>query len=297
MNGIVTETGTPLVSILINNYNYGRFLSKAIDSALCQTYRNVEVIVVDDGSTDNSREIIAGYGKKIIPVLKENGGQASAFNAGFAASKGEIICFLDSDDFYEANKLCTIVDAFFDNPECGFIVHKMHYIGKDYNKVIIKEHENIVWTASGDYRSALIAGKKNRCILPATSALCFRKFVLEKICPVPDELKITADNYLKFAGLMFSPLVALDDPLSCQRIHGANAYTNQDRNTKQFRKRKREINKGIAIGLYKVHPAQKISDRFLKGNIKSSLVDFDIRDMVESLLLFGRFFIGRSLGR
>jgi glycosyltransferase involved in cell wall biosynthesis len=297
MNGVAAETGMPLVSILINNYNYGRFLSKAIDSALRQTYRNIEVIVVDDGSTDNSREIIAGYGKKIIPVLKENGGQASAFNAGVAASKGEIICFLDSDDFYEANKLCTIVDAFFDNPECGFIVHKMHYIGRDYNKVIIKEHENIVWTASGDYRSALIAGKKTRCILPATSALCFRKFVLEKICPVPDELKITADNYLKFAGLMFSPLVALDDPLSCQRIHGANAYTNRDRNTKQFRKRKREINKGIAMGLYRVHPAQKISDRFLKGNIKSSLVDFDIRGMVESLLLFGRFFIGRSLGR
>ncbi len=81
----------PLASILINNYNYGRFLHEAIDSALSQTYPHTEVIVVDDGSTDNSREIIASYEDQIIPVLKENGGQASALNAGFAASRGEIV--------------------------------------------------------------------------------------------------------------------------------------------------------------------------------------------------------------
>ncbi len=62
------------VSIIINNYNYGRFLKEAIDSALNQTYSNTEVIVVDDGSTDNSHEIIAEYGKQIIPILKENRG-------------------------------------------------------------------------------------------------------------------------------------------------------------------------------------------------------------------------------
>ena len=85
MNDIVENN--PLVSILINNYNYGYFLGAAIESALSQTYQNIEIIVVDDGSTDNSREIIAHYGNHIIPILKENGGQASAFNAGFAASR------------------------------------------------------------------------------------------------------------------------------------------------------------------------------------------------------------------
>src|SRR5256886_12063249 len=100
----------PLVSILINNYNYGRFLREAIDSALRQTYTNTEVIVVDDGSTDDSRPIIAGYGSRIVPVLKENGGQASAFNAGFAVSKGQWICFLDSDDFFAPAKAQAIAD-------------------------------------------------------------------------------------------------------------------------------------------------------------------------------------------
>jgi hypothetical protein len=83
----------PLVSILINNYNYAHFVTEAIESALAQTYRHVEIIVVDDGSTDDSREVIGRFGNLVRMVAKENGGQASAFNAGFAASKGEIICF------------------------------------------------------------------------------------------------------------------------------------------------------------------------------------------------------------
>src|SRR5260370_30307126 len=87
-----------LASIIINNYNYAAFLREAIDSALNQTWSPTEVIVVDDGSTDGSREIIATYGDRILPVMKENGGQNSALNAGFSASRGDVILFVDSDD-------------------------------------------------------------------------------------------------------------------------------------------------------------------------------------------------------
>src|ERR1035438_2741424 len=79
----------PLMSVIIDNYNYGGFVRDAINSALDQTYPNVEVIVVDDGSTDNSREVISSFGNRVISVLKENGGQSSALNAGIARSSGE----------------------------------------------------------------------------------------------------------------------------------------------------------------------------------------------------------------
>jgi len=101
-----------LASIIVNNYNYARFLREAVDSALDQTYRNTEVIVVDDGSTDGSREIIASYGDRIIPVLKENGGQNSALNAGFSLSRGDVILFLDSDDVLFPTAARTAIEAF-----------------------------------------------------------------------------------------------------------------------------------------------------------------------------------------
>src|SRR5438128_12254393 len=92
------RSAPPAVDIVVNNYNYGRFLREAIESALAQAYEHVSVIVVDDGSTDDSREVIATFGDRIVPVLKENGGQASACNAGFAHSKGDIVVFRDADD-------------------------------------------------------------------------------------------------------------------------------------------------------------------------------------------------------
>src|SRR4051812_4883990 len=88
------DAPSPLVSIIIDNYNYARYLPDAIDSALGQTYRPIEVIVVDDGSSDGSREIIIAYGDRLLPVFKANGGQASAFNAGLASCQGEIVIFL-----------------------------------------------------------------------------------------------------------------------------------------------------------------------------------------------------------
>jgi len=110
-----------LVSIIINNYNYERFLAEAIDSALAQTYEDVEVIVVDDGSTDNSRQIIAEYGDRIIPILQANGKQAAAFNSGFARSQGEIIIFLDSDDYLVPQAVAEIVKIWQPN------LAKVHY--------------------------------------------------------------------------------------------------------------------------------------------------------------------------
>ena len=95
----------PRVSIVIINYNYGQFLREAIDSALRQTYPHTEIIVVDDGSTDNSREIIASYGSKVLPVLKKNGGQRSALNAGLRRAGERWLSFLTPMTIYFPTRL------------------------------------------------------------------------------------------------------------------------------------------------------------------------------------------------
>src|SRR6516164_3747657 len=109
-------------SIIINSYNYARFLGQAIDSALEQTYPYTEVIVVDDGSTDDSRAVLTGYGDRVRAVIKDNGGQASAFNAGLRVSRGEVVFFLDSDDALLSTAVARAVELFRD-PE----VVKVHW--------------------------------------------------------------------------------------------------------------------------------------------------------------------------
>lgn len=95
----------PLVSIVIPNYNGGQFISEAISSAIEQDYPNIEIIVVDDGSTDNSLEILEAFKGRVTIIQSKNAGASSARNLGIMASKGDYIAFFDSDDIWEKNKL------------------------------------------------------------------------------------------------------------------------------------------------------------------------------------------------
>jgi glycosyltransferase involved in cell wall biosynthesis len=212
----------PLVSILINNYNYARFLDQAIDSALAQTYDNVEVIVVDDGSTDTSLEIIAGYGEQIIAVTKENGGQASAYNAGFAASRGEIICMLDADDLFFPYKVSRVVEAYEDNPEIGWCFDLVREFS-DNTGLCYSRSESYV-PGKYDARTSSAAGKQPT-VLTASSGLSFRREVLGHILPMPEMIRITSDNYIKHLALALAKGWMVPEELSWQRIHSNNAYT------------------------------------------------------------------------
>ena len=127
----------PLVSVLVSNYNYGRYIGSAIESALDQTYRNLELIICDDGSTDNSVEIIEAYERKdprVLLIRKANGGQASGFNAAFSVSQGEIIALLDSDDLFLPNKVERIVADFQAHPDSGFGVHRVIRVSADLRR-------------------------------------------------------------------------------------------------------------------------------------------------------------------
>lgn len=98
-----------LVSIVVNNYNYARYLRAAIDSALAQTWPELEVVVVDDGSTDGSWPLIESYGSRIRALRQPNGGQGAAYNSGFAASGGEWLLFLDADDVLDADAVARLM--------------------------------------------------------------------------------------------------------------------------------------------------------------------------------------------
>ncbi len=112
----------PLVSVVIPAFDAERFVAEAIESALTQTYGPVEVIVVDDGSTDETAAVLAGFGDRIRVVRQENRGPSAARNAGFAVSSGEMVAFHDADDIMTADKLAVQVGHLESHGEVGCVV-------------------------------------------------------------------------------------------------------------------------------------------------------------------------------
>ncbi|MBD2260580.1 glycosyltransferase family A protein [Pseudanabaena sp. FACHB-2040] len=222
----------PLASILICNYNYGGFIQRAIDSALGQTYPNFEVIVVDDGSTDNSRQVIAGYGDKVVAVFKENGGQASAFNEGFERSKGDIVFLLDSDDWFLPNKVERVIETFKSNPEIGWCFNSQVEVDVLTDQVI-KRTAAPETGEPVDLRAAIIQLGRKPYFAPATSCTSFKRTVLSSILPMPTgQSVVLSDNYIKFAAVSLAKGYFLNEDLTCMGIHGSNIYTRS--NTKDL---------------------------------------------------------------
>ncbi len=213
-----------LVSIIIDNYNYDRFLRAAIDSALCQSYQPVEVIVVDDGSTDQSRDLIDCYGDQITTVLKDNGGQASALNAGLAHSNGDIVIFLDADDMLLPHAVQTAVDTFTAQPEIVRLQYRMAIIDRlDWPTGEIKPQVHIP-LPGGDLRWSELQFPFDLAWLP-TSGNAFSAAVLRKIMPIPEQpYRILADYYLVHLTALCGPIISLDRVCAAYRVHGANNY-------------------------------------------------------------------------
>lgn len=111
------------ISVVIPTYNYGRFLARAISSVLEQTHPVLEIIVVDDGSTDNTREVAQGFGDRIQYLYKENRGSSAARNAGIRIARGEWIGFLDADDAWVPEKNAKVRELLQEHPEAVMIYH------------------------------------------------------------------------------------------------------------------------------------------------------------------------------
>ncbi|MBE9014320.1 glycosyltransferase family 2 protein, partial [Pseudanabaenaceae cyanobacterium LEGE 13415] len=218
----------PLVSIIINNYNYAAYLGAAIESAIAQSYPNTEVIVVDDGSTDQSRTVIEHYRDRIIPILKSNGGQASAFNAGFAASRGEFICFLDSDDLLVPDRISIELQALLNHPDAGWSYHQLSFVDRSgfplENSPALRPEAIYKFDLRQEMQQGTL--KQIPLPLPGTDGYLYRRSHLQQILPMPEGEGVSLnDSYLQYASFAISKGIALTAQLHQQRIHGNNSFT------------------------------------------------------------------------
>jgi glycosyltransferase involved in cell wall biosynthesis len=220
----ICGTDPPLVSIVVNNYNYAAYLEAAIDSALQQEYPHKEVIVVDDGSTDRSREIISRYGASVVPVYKTNGGQASALNAGFNACHGDTVIFLDADDLLLPSAVINIASTYRE-PGLSNVHWSMRVIDAEGNGTGAMQPPDS--PGEGVFREQLLTrGPSNLPCVP-TSGNAWSRAFLERVLPIPEDVayyRRCADEYLYTLAPAFGRLRTVD-PQSCYRLHGQNNYS------------------------------------------------------------------------
>lgn len=216
--GIGAEARGPVIaSIIINNYNYGRFLADAIDSALAQTWPHKEIIVVDDGSTDNSRGVIESYGERIMAILKPNGGQASALNAGFAQSRGDFVIFLDSDDMLRPDATAGVAEVW--RSGVARVQYPLEHV--DENGCSMGRMTTLVTMTTEEMRSTVLRGY----VLNGspTSGNAFSREALAAVLPMPEQpWRISADTYLLVLTPLLGNVVTLSKPLAAIRHHGVN---------------------------------------------------------------------------
>jgi glycosyltransferase involved in cell wall biosynthesis len=131
------------VSVIIPTYNRAQRLGKAIDSVLAQSHQDFELIVVDDGSEDNTDELIGNYNSDIVYIRQENSGAAAARNRGIEKARYNLLAFLDSDDWFAENKLKTQIQAMNRNPSC------------------LISHTNEIWYRNGQILNQKLKHKKS----------------------------------------------------------------------------------------------------------------------------------------
>jgi len=208
----------PYFSVVIDNYNYGRFLAQAIESVLSQDFptRDVEVILVDDGSTDGSREVAARFQKRIRAIFRENGGQAEALNAGIASATGEVIALLDADDWWREDKLRRVAERFDRGPTLGMVQHWMEAADENGRRL-----SSGLPDAPDVYEARDFL--EGRALFTGTSGLSLRRSAAAALLPIPRELRISADSYL-YRLILDAPVGNIREPLGFRRIHGSNRY-------------------------------------------------------------------------
>lgn len=211
------------VSVLINNYNYARYLPEAVGSVLAQSRVPDEIVLVDDGSTDDSLEGLARACdlSRVTVIRKPNGGQLSAFNAGFEAATGDVLFFLDSDDLYEPDYIAKALDFLATHPDCDFLMTGFRKFGAA--EKLCQRHPTDLDLGY----SVILALYGRRRLGGPTSTLCIRRRVLEPFMPLPleSDWRARADDCLAYGcSVAGAHKYFMAEPLVRYRIHDRNIF-------------------------------------------------------------------------
>ena len=229
----------PFVSVLIDTYNHERFIEEAIVSVLAQDFPAAEreIIVIDDGSTDRTPEIVRKFEPHVRLLQKANGGQASAFNAGIPECGGEVVAFLDGDDWWVPQKLSHVIPVFAKDPRIGMVGHgtiMMLSDGKQFTEVLREGPRFSLQTVDG---GRMFRWRKN--FLGTRSTI--RTSILKKVLPVPETIRIEADEFVFTMAAALGEVEILPEALFFYRLHSGNLYSQHGFNVNNVRRKQQSI--------------------------------------------------------
>ena len=200
----------PLVSIITPSYNQGKFIRETIESVLSQDYDNIEYIIVDGVSTDNSLDIIQEYEGKLTYISEKDNGQSDAINKGFKMAHGEIVAWLNSDDVYEPHCISRAVEEFKKNTKLGLVYGDGYILDEHSNKIKVFEY-----TQEFDYWK--LVNFWDYIMQPATF---FRKEMLQKIGYLDVSLHYCMDWDLWIKLAAVSEVKYVPELFACSREYG-----------------------------------------------------------------------------
>ena len=214
-------------SVILANYNGGKYLAEAIQSVLEQQDAEYELILVDDCSTDNSLEIMSGFklthpSKVQILVHDRNRGQGAGFNSGFSLVTGDLVSFIDSDDIWYTNKLHAMEQLYALNPDAVLLHHNLHLMrGHEIEQQMIVDLM-VMGNLAGRIKNSKTPLHHWPRFAP-TSGLTFPSKVLSRMLPCP-EVRFCADMYPTFAAVLMGPVIADYRAFGAYRAHSENNY-------------------------------------------------------------------------
>jgi glycosyltransferase involved in cell wall biosynthesis len=213
----------PTVSVLITCFNYGAYVGRAITSALQQTYAPAEIIVSDDGSQDNSCEVVESYIKRGLSIRllrNTHAGMAANLNAAYRSCSGDVICLLDADDTFLPGKIEAVVRAFQAHPRAGFAIHRASLVDSHGRARGI--YPLLRDLPSGNCTQAIYNNSGILMGLPPTTNLALRREVADRIFPIPVEYVGYAEQMIHRLAPLMTELCAISMPLAHWRLHGQN---------------------------------------------------------------------------
>ncbi len=210
-----------LVSVVIPVYNMEKYVAEAIDSVLSQTFRDFEVIVVDDGSTDGSPAVLAAYGNRVRVIRQTNRGGAAATNIGIHRARGRWISWLSADDVWEPTKLERQVEIVSARPDVGMVYTDYVYVDPE-GIVLSGEHFPCPST-----RTRRLLWLARRCFINASSTL-IRKDVFHRVGLYDETDRLTPDWDLWFRIALDYEIVHVPEPLVQYRIHPEQTSARRD---------------------------------------------------------------------